>query len=445
MKCGFYEADITSFIGTHVPGQLVERLCTGIETPVYAKAAVFENNGRCAAVLELDAGLIIPEYSRRICDRITAMTDIKEDELVIGINHVHTSVPLNGETENEDDRIYVEYAVRRAADAVVIAYNNMRECKPYFAMGHVEGVSFVRDYLMKDGSLRTNPGVGNPDIVRPLDEIDPDLPLLLFKTPEGEPIGCVSCFANHQDCIGPRITQINGDYCGVMSRELKKAFGAGFVNVFMIGTAGNINHVNVYDAAEQKGADGSVPKKSRNNYLTVGTRLAEEAVKMLKEAKPLASDELKVFRTYVKGYINMPSDKEADEARKFGSVDEETLPAGRARYRVRMARRLADFYDEFKDKKQVYDMPLTLIRVGEAALVTLPCEIYVAFGRRIKQAADTDKIMVAEFCTGDAYWSYVPEKELFGSDLYETYLGTSNYKPDTGDRLTEAAIELFKK
>lgn len=42
----------------------------------------------------------------------------------------------------------------------------MGPARMWFARGHEDSVSFNRRYVMKDGSVRTNPGPLNPDIAR---------------------------------------------------------------------------------------------------------------------------------------------------------------------------------------------------------------------------------------------------------------------------------------
>jgi len=48
-------------------------------------------------------------------------------------------------------------------------------------MGHEDRLTFNRRYWMKDGTVRTNPGYKNPDIVRPAAPIDPDVGVMRVR------------------------------------------------------------------------------------------------------------------------------------------------------------------------------------------------------------------------------------------------------------------------
>ena len=111
-------------------------------------------------------------------------------------------------------------------------------------------VSFNRRFHLKDGTVRFNPGVRNPEIVRPAGPIDPDLPFLLF-TKDKKPVGSLTVFALHADTVGG--TEYSADYPGQLAAELRREFGDGFISIFGTGTCGDINHIDVsgtrrYDA-----------------------------------------------------------------------------------------------------------------------------------------------------------------------------------------------------
>ena len=54
---------------------------------------------------------------------------------------------------------------------------------------------------MKDGSVRTNPGVNNPDILEPIGHVDQRLNVLRFDREGGETL-ILSNFGMHPDSIG---------------------------------------------------------------------------------------------------------------------------------------------------------------------------------------------------------------------------------------------------
>lgn len=55
--------------------------------------------------------------------------------------------------------------VRKIADAAQMASHNIKDATVEIGYGSENSISFIRRFRMKDGRAKTNPGVGNPDIV----------------------------------------------------------------------------------------------------------------------------------------------------------------------------------------------------------------------------------------------------------------------------------------
>src|SRR5690606_5821101 len=97
---------------------------------------------------------------------------------------------------------YLDFLVNKAADAAVLAYAQRREARIGAGSGTVEGIAFQRRYWMKDGTLRTNPGIGNPDVDRPAGPTDPELTVVRIDAADGTPLGIVANYACHTDTVG---------------------------------------------------------------------------------------------------------------------------------------------------------------------------------------------------------------------------------------------------
>src|SRR5699024_7883648 len=103
-----------------------------------------------------------------------------------------------------------------------------------------DGISFIRRYKMKDGSIRTNPGVGNPAIVEPIGNIDPTVGVIRIALDDGGEVLVVN-FALHPDIIGG--CGISADYPGHMRAAIKRQLPNSDV-IFLNGAAGDINHID---------------------------------------------------------------------------------------------------------------------------------------------------------------------------------------------------------
>lgn len=93
--------------------------------------------------------------------------------------HTHSGGPtLNWGEEVRIDPVYLESFVKKLADALIVAWQRMADSQLAFGEEQLQGVSFIRVYRMKDGSLKTNPGCGNPEAAAPVGQVDPAVSVL---------------------------------------------------------------------------------------------------------------------------------------------------------------------------------------------------------------------------------------------------------------------------
>jgi len=171
LRCGFYEMDITPFIGSHIPGNFEKRKMTGILDIPHAKAIVVEKDGEKVAIVCSDILYIYGESYKKILDRVCEYTDLKRENIMVAATHSHSGGSTDYDLFNEDSKLYVEMAWRKAADAIILANQRLQEATAGFGSVEMEDSNFVRDFYMKDGSLVTQPKYNDP-VDRP--ESEPD-------------------------------------------------------------------------------------------------------------------------------------------------------------------------------------------------------------------------------------------------------------------------------
>lgn len=91
---------------------------------------------------------------------------------------------------------YLEFLAHRVADVCQQAIWDMKPAKMGWTVGKAPNVAFIRRFHMKDGSIVTNPGINNPNIVETVGKLDDRVNILKFKRGEGDTITLVN-FGNH--------------------------------------------------------------------------------------------------------------------------------------------------------------------------------------------------------------------------------------------------------
>lgn len=431
MECGFYETDITPPLGSIIPGGFGARYNTDILEKICARAFYCAHEGLSAAVVVLDACGITLDITKRIRARVCSFVPMRENEIMVMATHTHTGGPtLNWGEEVVTDPFYLELLVRRAADAVVCAYNRAQTAQLLVGHETLTDVSFIRIYRMKDGSLKTNPGIKNKgQVLGPFGEIDPDAGVLVAMH-DHQPVGAVVNFACHPAIVSG--TQTSADYIGVLSSEMKKQYGQDFVTLFVNGACGNINHINVFDEETTK----------PGRQIVVGRELARKAIAAINRAVPAGEEILHADKT-ISVRLRKPSAEDLLTAKKHFDKLGDSLPLSTPRE--------PDYVETFfalqafqiaADKKVERDVYLQLIRIGDVCIVGNPCQMFVAYGFKVKQACG-GHVFFSDFAND--YCGYVPTPECMVPGVYEARLApTSGLESAAGDIICTTLVDMYR-
>jgi hypothetical protein len=105
-------------------------------------------------------------------------------------------------------------------------------------------------------------------------------------------------------------------------------------------------------------------------------------------------------------------------------------------------RLMPDLVEEIKSQG-TQPAEVQVIDVGDHAFASVPCELFVELGLRIKERSFPRRAIVVGLANGMV--GYVPTKDAFARGGYETtFLNTSKLGHDAGDMLADAAVRLVK-
>ena len=422
MRVAFYEKDITPPLGGYLAGYFINYAADDVLDPLYVHAAVIDNGDTTVAVITMDSCFLADDMHDAVTKRITEYTGIPARNVMLTVNHTHKGMPIYDSPELNVycDRAYKDVVYRLIADCVTLAYRRLEEAEISFGCGCVDDISFNRTHIMKDGTYRTNQW-RNKDKVGYLAGIDPDLPVLYFKNLQGKPLGAISSFACHQDCVWDSAAYTAG-FSSTLSRELKKEYGADFVTVLLEGTCGDINNINP-----------DMDEMPSDWYIHMGKRLADEAVKVVKNAAPITENTLFSHKEMIK----IPC-RACDRDSVVKSVQEFAQEGSLMSIRNLLYYAACNNYQTAD--AEVY---LQCIRIGDVLLYGYPGEIFVNFGLDLKKRSSSDKNIVASMCNSGS--GYVATREALGenSHLYEKGLSfTSCLAEDAGYIMTDKLLEL---
>jgi sugar phosphate isomerase/epimerase len=436
LTAGVAVNDITPPIGYRMSGYFSERLSTGISNPLHAKAIVLRQGDESAALVFCDIIGISPGVSSRVRRQAAEKTGIPAANILLTATHSHTGPLYFGAlrkhfhdlavAEHDSDPCEkVDYAsdlVKRIVKVITCADTTAKPALLEAGVAEQQGLSFNRRFHMKGGTVRFNPGVLNPDIVRVAGPIDPEVGIVFFREPDSRSAAAaVVNFALHLDTVGG--TMYAADYPYYFEQSLREKFGEKFVLLFGNGTCGDINHIDV-------------TKKQRLKTDYIGRTLAETVSAKTKSLEAVAEPALAVRSEVVEVPLQRYGPEKVAWAReninKVGTRELSFLE------QVETYKILAI---EMRNSRTM-PLEVQVFRLGrDVAVVGLPGEVFVDLGLAIKRASPFATTLVIELCQ-DAP-GYIPTKKAFAEGSYETV--NSRIAPGGGEIMVEAAIRLLKE
>ena len=269
---------------------------------LHAKALVLQLGDTTAAIVVLDLAVVNRPVVEAVRKLVAEHTPIPPGNVMISATHTHTSLtpgwadpssfpalapPTEGKQVEEAER-YRAFLIEATTNSVVQAFADLQPACALAAMGHEDSLPFCRRFLMKDGTVVFNPGIGNPDIVRPVGPTDPSVPVVYFEGIDGKPLATLVNYAMHLDTVGGEV--YSADYPYTLSRCLADVKGPAMLTQFSIGTAGNINHFDV---------NGPQLQQSQSEAARIGIVLAAEVLRTYRKLESVDCGSLRVTRETV--------------------------------------------------------------------------------------------------------------------------------------------------
>jgi len=440
LSSGVAVVDITPPLGYRMAGYYSERRNTGTHDPLLAKAIVFSQGGVKAALVECDIVSMPAEVSTPARAAAEKATGISAKHISVAATHSHTGPLFYGplanlwneqaaakkDTASATTFDYPAFLVKQIAAAVEQAAKNARPVKLSAGATEETRLSFNRRFHMKDGTVKFNPGRNNPDVVRPAGPIDPAVNVLLVADQAtGRSLASVANFALHLDTLGG--TEYAADYPFYVQQQLAAAMGHSFVSIFATGTCGDINHIDIHNNNPLKGI-----AETERIGSTLGDTIFAALPSLVEQNQPSLAVRQKRIDVAAQHFSDSEIGKAKERMIKIGTRDLTFLEQVEANKVVDVSQRYAGG-----------KVPIEVVAIrlsSEAAIVTLPGEVFVELGLAIKQASPFKTTLVVELANDCP--AYVPTQKAFAEGSYE--IVNSRVAPGGGEKMAELAIALLK-
>ncbi|MBR5738801.1 MAG: hypothetical protein IKY02_02305 [Lachnospiraceae bacterium] len=439
-QAGFARLAINPELGHPISGYYIKRNVEGYLDDVEVNALALKAEEEPVVFLSLDVCSMAASAADKLRDIVSEKTGLPKGRIAILCTHSHTA-PYVSESEKESEivRNYFVFLSEQLSKAVTLAIADLKPARAGWKTGSVPKISHCRRILMKDGSIKTNPGTGNPDAVREMTPVDERVNVLRFDQEGGYTI-LIANYGNHPDSIGG--CKVSADFPGFFRRTFERAV-PNTRCIFWNGCEGDINFIDVFakdgDLNDTKvDFDDVIRGYDHSRY--IGESLAGAVLQVHRKVnwfEPV----LKVREKTAELPANVPTPEEAKEAHRINDLHK----AGRDAeipYRGMMLTTVvaeAARMVRLEHGPATTPVELTGMVLGPVAVLGIAGEAFTGVGLRLK--ADPKFSMVMPVVITNGSRGYFPMMDAYEEGGYEAR--ASRFKAGVAERIAEEGQELL--
>jgi neutral ceramidase len=431
LTAGLAKVCITPSVGVPLAGFAARQgNASGVHDDLYVRACVIEQGGRALAFVTVDLLALDAQFVCDVRRAVQRRTGIAPEATLVAATHTHAG-PVTIQTFfNPGASLDAAYMQRLAAaieQCVSQAWQSSQPARIGVGTGRAEGVGVNRR---------------SPD-QRPIDD---QIALLRVDDEQGRTRGVVINYACHPTVLGPDNLLVTGDFPAYTIDEVEAALGAGSVAMFVNGTQGNIS---VGHSSELSAIGIITPGRTFERASEIGTALGRAVLEALPNVATTSQTVLNCCSTStelpLKSYPGASQTAAALDAAKrrlddLVSTDAPDEAVARARTE-RLYASITKFFAAEARKRSNGHLPIELqgFRVGDAAFVAIPAELFVEIGLRIKREA-LHRTFICGVTNG--YIGYLPDGPAYAVGGYEVVASMCAEGADAAlVRATHAVVE----
>lgn len=439
-KAGAYAQDVTpKKFPISVNGNFNDVMATSANDPLHARCLVLHDGAKKIALVVVDSCAIPRTLVQDAKKQATKLTGIPPENILIAATHTHYAPTVTAAFQSDPDGDYVAYLAEKIAEGIKKADDRLQPAKIGFGRGSDPTQVYNRRWKREQAlippdpfgnttdQVQMNPGHQAKGLLVNAGPVDPEICMVSVKDLSDRPIALFANYSLHYVGGNP---PLSADYFGAFSERIKQlvAFeNKEFVGAMFNGTSGDVNNINFAIAPAKAGPGERIRIVSES--VARNTEKAYEKVNYGAATLDAVTKELSLK-------VRKPSAKDLAEAKEtLKDWDgKKNLTTSKAIY-ARETLKLADYPEEVPVTVQV-------LRLGDIAIASMPCEIFTEIGLEIKKTSPFKNTFTV--CLANGYNGYLPTPEQHALGGYETWRARSSYlEVQASVKLTAAVKELL--
>ena len=441
LLAGFSRVNITPMMGIAVQGYFKPRYAEGVLDELYVRALALQCGEDKAVLLSLDHCGLVQALTDAFRQRVAEATGLSPDAIFVSASHTHTAPMLTAGLDDPLQQEYFQSVCHKLVDAATFALQDLKPARMGWGIGQAPNIAFVRRYRMKDGSVRTNPGVDNPEILHPIGNVDERVSVLRFDQEAGQSLVLIH-FSNHPDTVGG--SKISADWPGFACKTVEQILDNTSC-LFFNGTMGDVNHVNTHPRGgylNDMFMDFDDVARGYHHARYMGRVVAGGVLQAFDKVQYVDVDSLRFTQKVIHVPANVPTAEELPEARHISQLHAEgrdaELPYTGMQLTTKVAASLRML--RLEHGPDTFDMRLSGIALGNVALVGIPGQPFNATGCQIKELKGWDLIVPCSQTNGAE--GYYPTQDAYDEGGYEA--GSSPFKAGVAEFIVREVKTLLE-
>jgi len=428
IKVGAASKTINARIGDWAQGAGVARRTTAIHDDLEANAVYLSDGSTQLLILSCDLAGLDAALTTRAREAISSATGIPARHVLISCTHTHggPSVLKTNYLMPVDE----DYLKRLEDWLVELAQASVKSAHPG-KLGWGKGVlqiGFNRRVCWADGTHTMHGNTKRPDFAGLEGPDDPQHLVLSVADLSGKPVAVLYHNTTHPTLFyGAGL--FSADFPGVARKILRAKLGA-IPILYLNGAQGDIAINDLLHPT----------KESREDTLQrIGRAVAEETLQQLAAINYDEHPRLAHAFEDLRVKVRLPEPGQLAEARKILA----RIDAGEEIRGQEMIMAFGTVHlQECFGKNPTDTLPVHVLRIGDVALVTEPCELYCQFGLDIKRRSPAPITAVVGLT--DGYAGYCPTiYGILGGGYSGRAISWTRLEPNAGYLIVESAGKLL--
>lgn len=424
LQVGAATCSITPAVGSWQQGAGVTRKGERIRDELEANALYLTNGKTPLLLISCDLVGLDLATVKPIRNAISTVAGIPTRQIIITCTHTHSGPSLIRTNYHFPvDKAYIGLLRQKLADLASAAVAAAEPAKIGWGMGTAQ-IGFNRRVCWADGTHSMHGNTRRSDFAG-MEGPDDPAHLAIFAVDEsGKPIVVAYHNTSHPtNFYGAGL--FSADYPGAARKIIRRELGRIPV-LYLNGAQGDIAMANQL-SPQREDPEARLER--------IGEMLAKETLRLYRKAEfhspiPLghAYEDLQV-------QVRLPEPKQLANARKVM----ERIKAGEKIVGQKLIFAFGTTHLQEQYGRQPVDtMPIHVLRIGDVALVTQPCELYCQFGLDIKRRSPAP--LTAVVGLADGYCGYCPTiASILGGGYSGQPISWTRLEPYAGYRMVEAA------